>query len=296
MQSPLDMQDCAHLREASGPWPVRTSSMMPPIVSSGFASAMPAGLTLGQTSTHLPHRVQASSISSTRSPNTASNGLSSAMSCSNRADELPCSGRKDNRPIAKPVWTIAHGMPAIYWKCRPGRRGPCRPPVTMMTDLRRGVLQRVIDHPRQRLQLKRFLQRRAVAIFLGQARRAVAGGEDEGAVAGREQVGNRRDHLAVDVDIQDGEVEVGALGQLERFVDLAGLGSNPVAELFQHVGNHHPDHHLVLDEEHRTAHRACRCHCWESLTNSCRGWQLKPGRAMLIASRTPLSFLRGPDG
>ena len=33
---------------------------------------MPAGFTLGQTSTHLPHRVQASSMSSTRSPKTVS--------------------------------------------------------------------------------------------------------------------------------------------------------------------------------------------------------------------------------
>jgi hypothetical protein len=35
-----------------------------------------AGSTLGQTSTHLPHRVQASSIASTRSPRTVSNGTS----------------------------------------------------------------------------------------------------------------------------------------------------------------------------------------------------------------------------
>jgi hypothetical protein len=70
------MQAAAHLRDASGPLPVRTSSRMPPITSSGFVSEMPAGFTLGQASTHLPHRVQASSIFSTRSPRAVSKGIS----------------------------------------------------------------------------------------------------------------------------------------------------------------------------------------------------------------------------
>ena len=42
----------------------------------GLASAMPAGFTLGQTSTHLPHCVQASSISSTRASSAVSNEIS----------------------------------------------------------------------------------------------------------------------------------------------------------------------------------------------------------------------------
>jgi hypothetical protein len=75
IHSPLSMQDAAHLRDASGPLPVRTISRMPSMMSSDFLSEMPAGLTLGQTSTHLPHRVQASSISSTRSPRAVSKDL-----------------------------------------------------------------------------------------------------------------------------------------------------------------------------------------------------------------------------
>jgi hypothetical protein len=39
------------------------------------------------------------------------------------------------------------------------------------------------------------------------------------------------------------------LHQLDRFADVAGLGSYAVAQLFQHVSDHHPDHHLVFDEE-----------------------------------------------
>jgi hypothetical protein len=42
-------------------------SITPPITACGAVSSIPAGSTLGQTSTHLPQRVQASAISSMRS-------------------------------------------------------------------------------------------------------------------------------------------------------------------------------------------------------------------------------------
>jgi hypothetical protein len=51
-------------------------SITPPITSSGAAFSIPAGLTLGQTSTHLPHRVQASTISSVRSAKAVSKLIS----------------------------------------------------------------------------------------------------------------------------------------------------------------------------------------------------------------------------
>src|SRR5258706_9295839 len=70
------MQDAAHWRDASGPSPVRTRSSTPLMMSSDRVSEMPAGFTLGQTSTHLPHRVQASSMSSTRSPRAVSKEMS----------------------------------------------------------------------------------------------------------------------------------------------------------------------------------------------------------------------------
>jgi len=84
----------------------------------------------------------------------------------------------------------------------------------------------------------------------GRARGAISGREDEGAVACLDQFGNRRNHLAVDVDVENGEVELGGLRQPDRLVDFAGLGRDAVAEFLQHVSNHHPDHDLVLDEEH----------------------------------------------
>jgi hypothetical protein len=42
MHSPLSMQAAAHLRDASGPAPVRTISRMPPTISPALASVIPA--------------------------------------------------------------------------------------------------------------------------------------------------------------------------------------------------------------------------------------------------------------
>jgi hypothetical protein len=66
MHSPLSRHELAHVRDASGPSPVRTMSITPLMTSAGAASPRPAGATLGHTSTHLPQRVQASSMSSMR--------------------------------------------------------------------------------------------------------------------------------------------------------------------------------------------------------------------------------------
>src|SRR5262249_10257534 len=66
MHSPLSMQALAHLRDISGPSPVRTMSRMPAIVVCGSAPATPAGSLMGQASKHLPHVVQASTMTSTR--------------------------------------------------------------------------------------------------------------------------------------------------------------------------------------------------------------------------------------
>src|SRR5262249_58106317 len=71
MHSPLSMQELAHLREASGPSPVRRISSTPAMTSCGLAS-IPAGATDGQTSTHAPHLVQAASMSSMREANAVS--------------------------------------------------------------------------------------------------------------------------------------------------------------------------------------------------------------------------------
>src|SRR6266567_3007699 len=101
MHSPLCMHDAAHLRDASGPSPVRRMSRMPPMMSLELTSTIPAGVTLGQTSTHLPHRVQASSISSTRAPSAVSKEVSLI----------------GYRSCLYPMRTIqtAHGLDVVPW-------------------------------------------------------------------------------------------------------------------------------------------------------------------------------------
>src|SRR5262245_38285796 len=80
MHSPLKVHAAAQVREASGPSPSRTISSTPAITASGFACLLPAGSTLGQLSTHLPHLLQASSMSPTR-PLRADSKLLSPIGC-----------------------------------------------------------------------------------------------------------------------------------------------------------------------------------------------------------------------
>src|SRR3974390_471200 len=65
MHSPLSTQAFAQLRDACGPSPVRRMSMIPLMTVRGSPLTSPGPVT-GQTSTHLPQRVQASAMASTR--------------------------------------------------------------------------------------------------------------------------------------------------------------------------------------------------------------------------------------
>ena len=107
MHSPLNMQDAAHFRDASEPSPVRTRSSTPLMMSSGLASEMPAGLTLGQTSTHLPQRVQASTMSSTR-PASADSNEKSYIKRALCPDGKSCSVSHGNAAARiAPIWRAA---------------------------------------------------------------------------------------------------------------------------------------------------------------------------------------------
>src|SRR5215468_5472933 len=86
MHSPESTQELAHLRDASGPLPVRTMSSTPAIAACGSVSAIPAAVVIGQASKHLPQRVQASSISSTRVCKAVSKALLMAASYALRTE------------------------------------------------------------------------------------------------------------------------------------------------------------------------------------------------------------------
>src|SRR5437899_8244935 len=88
MHSPLSTQAFAQLRDACGPWPVRRISMIPAMTARGSPLTSPGPVT-GQTSTHLPQRVQASAIAATRPASAASKvsvmwALGKAISCRGR--------------------------------------------------------------------------------------------------------------------------------------------------------------------------------------------------------------------
>src|SRR5581483_10243999 len=79
MQAPSSAQDFAHFcavaRAASGPSPNRRISSTPEITAFGSSCATPAGPVIGQTSTHLPHLVQASTIAEARASSASSNAV-----------------------------------------------------------------------------------------------------------------------------------------------------------------------------------------------------------------------------
>src|SRR5437667_10018647 len=85
MHSPLSTHAFAQLRDACGPWPARRMSMIPAMTARGSPLTSPGPVT-GQTSTHLPQRVQASAIAATRPASAASKvsvmwALGKAISC-----------------------------------------------------------------------------------------------------------------------------------------------------------------------------------------------------------------------
>ena len=99
------------------------------------------------------------------------------------------------------------------------------------------------------LDLERFLQRRAVAIGLGQAALAIAGDEDEGQAALGQNVGDRKNLLAVEIDVENGGVEIAIGGEVARFGDGADRRGDLVAEVGEHVLQQHADQIFVLDDE-----------------------------------------------
>ena len=80
MQSPVSAQPFAQAIDEGCPSPVRRKSITPEITAIGVASPTPAGPVTGQISTHLPQRVQASSISSVRAAKAISNSVSGIVS------------------------------------------------------------------------------------------------------------------------------------------------------------------------------------------------------------------------
>ena len=86
-------------------------------------------------------------------------------------------------------------------------------------------------------------------IGFGQAVFTVAGDEDEGQAAPGEDFRDRKDFLAVDIDVENGGGEVAGGRLLARFGHGADSRGHVVAEVSEHIFEQHPDQILILDDK-----------------------------------------------
>ncbi len=76
-----------------------------------------------------------------------------------------------------------------------------------------------------------------------------------------QHLGHRRNRLAVEIDVEHGDVEIGLFGERQGFLDAAGLRRDGMAEIAQHAFQQHADHQFVLDDEDALAAGHTRCSC-----------------------------------
>ena len=133
-------------------------------------------------------------------------------------------------------------------------------------ELGRGVVEEV------GAEVEGLLQHRGAAVGFDQAGLAVAGGEGEGDAAGLQLVGDGEDLAAADVDVEDGGVELGVVGQAHGLVEVGGGADNVAAELRQHVLDQHGDEHLVFHDQHTKAVETC-----DAIDHQCEPLRPKPG-------------------
>jgi hypothetical protein len=64
-----------------------------------------------------------------------------------------------------------------------------------------------------------------------------------------DDLGNRTDALAANVNVEDGEFEISFLRQRFCFLNCSRFDSHVIPKLFNHLNCHHPDERFVFDEE-----------------------------------------------
>src|SRR3712207_314557 len=82
-----------------------------------------------------------------------------------------------------------------------------------------------------------------------EALRAVARGEDQGDAALAQDLGDREDHRAAHIDVEDRRVEFGRLRQRDRVAQVGDRPDHLAAEVENHVLDKHGDHGLDYDDE-----------------------------------------------
>ena len=111
----------------------------------------------------------------------------------------------------------------------------------------------------QFLRLEWLLQRGQVPPFFVQHRRAIARGENERDVACGEYLRDRIGLFAVEIDIDNGELELCFLGKLHGPVQPAGHRNDLMTQLGQRIFKEQGDEGFVLDHQH-AAGRVARIH------------------------------------
>jgi hypothetical protein len=112
--------------------------------------------------------------------------------------------------------------------------------------------------------------------------------EDQGNAALYDDVSHGKTHLAVQIDVENGQIEQPCLSQRGSAADIPGLGGDRMAKFFDHVGDHHPDHDLVLDEQHTERHVGGL----ESLAE--RSYAVFVDQASIIRGRGFDAYRKGP--
>jgi hypothetical protein len=84
---------------------------------------------------------------------------------------------------------------------------------------------------------------------LRQPRRRVSARENKRHTPSFDQSGHRQYALTPEVDIENGQIKFFARRDWRGRGNASGLRDHAVAELIEHLGDHHSDEDFVLDEE-----------------------------------------------
>jgi len=107
------------------------------------------------------------------------------------------------------------------------------------------------DRPGERFDLRRLLHSGRRSKGSGKTVRRVTRREDQGSAAFHEDLGGRKAQFAIQIDVEDGQVEQPGLRQFGCAANVVRLGGHRMAKFLDHVGDHHPDHDLVFESSTR---------------------------------------------
>jgi len=116
------------------------------------------------------------------------------------------------------------------------------------THLGDRALQHFVYHFGELFYREWLLKSWLITVAVRDADRAVPGGKNKRTPIFFDDVGHWRNHLPIEVHIEDGKIKLYRLDELDGLANLTRFACYGVAKLFEHVGHHHSDHYFVFDE------------------------------------------------